>query len=139
MSQSVYTLHILHYVFLGTGIFFLILSVILFFKFDIRKVFGYLTGISEKKALAEIERRSKGLSSELVEKHLENIQDQTIRVSNQMDITERLECAATEETMVLEEHATDETRPLYPKDVFEIEEDITLVHTTETIRGGMRK
>ncbi|BBF41458.1 hypothetical protein lbkm_0132 [Lachnospiraceae bacterium KM106-2] len=134
MSHSVYTLQILHYVFLGTGICFLILSIFLFFKLDIRKVVGYLTGISEKKEMAEIESKSKGISSRLGRSHNKTYEQYVEK--GEMDITEELECLATQETMVLDDNRMEETLLLYPKDVFYVESDITLVHTNETIRGG---
>ena len=58
IQQQIDTFHTLFYVCLGLCIAFLILSVIFFFKFDIRNIFNTKTGRSVRKTVQSMEEKN---------------------------------------------------------------------------------
>lgn len=58
IQQQINMFHILFYVCLGLCIVFLILSVIFFFKFDIRNIFNARTGLSLRKTVQSMEEKN---------------------------------------------------------------------------------
>lgn len=123
------------YVFIGAAIaagVFLLLSVLLFFVLDIRAAFGYVTGRSAKKAIKKIreENQYAGMT-DIINKN--SLQGRTGVVTSKI----ATQSFTSDETTVLNEEDSNETTVLSDynplNNVFEIEYEITFIHTDEVI------
>ncbi|MFQ9516006.1 MAG: hypothetical protein ACLRZ9_09285 [Eubacterium sp.] len=151
------------YIFIGAAILcavMLVVTVILFFALNIRKVFGDLTGKRAKKEIQKIREdnekfEDKRYKSDSVNKNKEKITDEINQeaVQRKPDVnagiitakiatqnlgaeTEVLAQEVSDETSILNENINETTvlsQNFLEAGIFEIESDITFIHTSEVI------
>lgn len=116
--------HALFYGCLWFGIFCFALSVLLFFKFDIRNIFNARTGRSVKKAVERAEKRNGGAARP----------QRTAEVATELSgcSTDPLTGQQVQKTEILpSDRALSETKESFGR--FRIEKSILLIHTNEAV------
>lgn len=110
----------------ASAIIFLIVAVILFFLFRITKVFGYLTGITRKKAIRNIRIKNEKEANDVITEKisLENpIRQSRSNMTDTSKIT-TVELGGETETVLLNQDGAE---------LFWIVKDITFIHTNVRI------
>lgn len=140
-----------------SAIIFLIIAVVLFFVLKIVKVFGYLTGITRKKAISQIKRknennenREKNYTTDQMNAGIGKKRRSISKISN-VDITSKLVTAdlssldEDETAIMVNERSNNETTVLNDtettllaeyqsiNETFKIIKDITFIHTNVNI------
>lgn len=121
-----------------SAIVFLLISVILFFALKVTKVFGYLTGITRRKAISEIRKKNENDENDFITAKINGVRNKrrdNVKIGN-VDITSKIVKAEfssmnygdadENETILLTQNRNENKE-------FTIIKDITFIHTNVSI------
>lgn len=121
-----------------SAIVFLLISVILFFALKVTKVFGYLTGITRRKAISEIRKKNENDENDFITAKINGVRNKrryNAKIGN-VDITSKIVTAEfssmnyggadENETILLTQNRNENKE-------FTIIKDITFIHTNVSI------
>ena len=120
-----------------SAIVFLLISVILFFALKVTKVFGYLTGITRRKAISEIRKKNENDENDFITAKINGVRNRrgNVKIGN-VDITGKI---ATAEFSSMNYDGADENETILltqnrnENKEFTIIKDITFIHTNVSI------